>query len=189
MFFQRRAQTDQFGDTSKVETKGLELEANYQPNQHFSANASYSYLDGKLPNATPVAFTNNVYDAFNPPYGTGVGSPNFTPGPVGDYQLPGLPTHLFSAFAKYRTALGLGASLGIVVTSPILTSYVGGVEIPTQHMLDGALFYERDNWAARVDFYNITDEKNWVAESGAVGNDLISASMPFHVQASVSIRF
>ncbi|MEP7312940.1 MAG: TonB-dependent receptor [Pseudomonadota bacterium] len=189
VFFQRRAQTDQFGDTAKVETKGLELEANYQPNRHFSANASYSYLDGKLPGATPTAFTGNVYDAFNPPYGTGLGSPNFRPGPLGDYQLPGLPKHLFSAFAKYRTTLGFGASLGVVVTSPILTSYVGDVEIPTQHNFDGALFYENETWAARVDFYNITDEKNWIAESGAVGNDLVSAAMPFHIQASISYRF
>ncbi len=189
VFFQRRSQTDQFGDTSKVETKGLEIEANLQLNRHFSATASYSYLDAKLPNATPTAFTQNVYDAFNAPYGTGVGSPNFTPGPVGDYQLPGLPKNLFSAFAKYRTELGIGASLGIVVTSPILTSYIGGVEIPSQHTLDGALFYETGFWSARVDFYNITDQENWVAESGAVGNDLITASMPFHVQASVSIRF
>jgi outer membrane receptor protein involved in Fe transport len=130
-----------------------------------------------------------VYDAFNPPYGTGIGSPNFTPAPAGDYRLPGLPKHLFSAFAKYRTSMGIGASLGVVVTSPILTSYVGGVEIPTQHTLDGALFYESERWSARLDLYNLTDQDNWIAESGAVGNDLITAAMPFHIQASVSYRF
>ena len=59
-----------------------------------------------------MAFTQNVYDAFNPPYGTGRGSPNFSPGPVSDYQLPGLPKSLFSAFVKYRTGLGIGAARG-----------------------------------------------------------------------------
>ncbi|MEJ1964658.1 MAG: TonB-dependent receptor [Gammaproteobacteria bacterium] len=189
LFYQRRSQTDEFGETNKVDTKGLELEMNYQPNRHFSATASYSYLDATLPNAAPTAFTQNVYDAFNPPYGTGVGSPNFNPNPTGDYRLPGLPRHLISAFAKYRTAQGFGGSLGIVVTSPIPTSYAGGVEIPTQHTLDGALFYETERWSARLDLYNVTDQDNWVAESGAVGNDLITATMPFHIQGSVSYRF
>ena len=190
VFYQQRAQTNQLGITSKVQTKGVELETNFQPNEHFSATAAYSYLDAKLPDASGgLSFTRNVYDAFLPPYGTGAGSPNFAALPLGDYRLPGVPRHLFSAFAKYRTAMGLGVSLGAVVTSPILTSYFGNVKIPTQHTLDGAIFYETGRWDTRLDLYNITDQKNWTAEAGSVGNDLISASMPFHVQARVSYRF
>jgi catecholate siderophore receptor len=190
LFYQERAQTNQLGVTSKVRTKGVELEANYQPNEHLSATAGYSYLDAVLPNAGGgLSFTRNVYDAFLPPYGTGAGSPNFAALPLGDYRLPGVPRHLFSAFAKYRTSLGLGASLGTVVTSPILTSYFGNVEIPTQYTLDGAVFYETSHWDLRLDLYNITDEKNWTAEAGSVGNDLISAAMPFHLQARLTFRF
>jgi len=190
VFYQQRAQTNQLGVTSKVQTKGFEFEANYQPNEHFSATAGYSYLDAVLPDASGgLSFTRNVYDAFLPPYGTGAGSPNFAALPLGDYRLPGVPRHLFSAFGKYRSSMGLGASLGAVVTSPILTSYFGNVEIPTQYTLDGAVFYETTHWDMRLDLYNITDEKNWTAEAGSVGNDLISASMPFHVQARVTYRF
>jgi hypothetical protein len=190
VFFQKRSQTDQFGNTSKVESLGYEMEANYQPNKNFSATAAYSYLDAWLPGASgSLAFTENVYDAFAPPYGNGTGSPNFNSLPVGRYRLPGVPSELFSAFSKYRTDLGFGASLGIVVTGPITTSYLGNVKIPTQYSLDGTLFYETKRWVVHANFYNITNRKNWIAEAGAEGNDLITAALPFHYQASVAYRF
>jgi catecholate siderophore receptor len=190
VFFQTRSQSDQFGNVSKVESLGYEMEANYQPNKNFSATAAYSYLDAWLPAASGgLAFTENVYDAFAPPYGNGTGSPNFNSLPTGRYRLPGVPSELFSAFSKYRTDLGIGASLGIVVTGPINTSYLGNVRIPTQYTLDGSLFYETKRWAVHANFYNITNRKNWIAEAGAEGNDLITAAMPFHYQASLTYRF
>jgi outer membrane receptor protein involved in Fe transport len=189
-FFQKRAQTDQFGNTSKVEALGAEFEANYQPNRNFSATAAYSYLDAWLPDLTGgLAFTENVYDAFAPPYGTGVGSPNFNSIPLGRYHLPTIPAELFSGFTKYRTDLGVGASVGVVVTGPIKTSYLGNVTIPTQYTLDAGLFYESQRWALRANFYNITNQKNWIAEGAPEGNDLITAAMPFHFQISATVKF
>ncbi len=188
-FFQKRAQTDQFQDTSQIDAYGFEFESNYQPGRNFSATAAYSYLDAKLHAASPTSFTQNVYDAFAAPYGTGVGSPNFIPLPAADYRLPAVPSNLFSAFAKYRTDLGLGVSSGVVVTGPINTSYIGNVRIPTQYTWDGSIFYETRRWNVRANFYNITKRKNWIAEAGAQGNDLISAAMPFHYQLSASYRF
>jgi outer membrane receptor protein involved in Fe transport len=190
LFYQKRSQTDQFNNTSKIIAQGAEFEANYQPDAHFSATAAASFLDAYLPDASGgLAFTENVYDAFAPPYGNGTGSPNFNPLPRGKYRLPGVPRALFSAFAKYRTDFGFGGSLGTEVTGPITTSYLGNVKIPTQYTLDGTLFYETDHWAVRLNLYNITNQKNWIAEAGAEGNDLITAAMPFHVQGSVSYRF
>jgi outer membrane receptor for Fe3+-dicitrate len=192
-FYQERAQTDIFGVTSKVRSLGYELEANYQPDKNFSAAAAASYLDAWLPHASPTAFTQNVYDAFAPPYGTAApfvnGSPNFNPLPQGTYRLPGVPRALFSTHLKYRTDLGVGASLGAVVTGPVNTSYLGNVQIPTQYTIDTALFYETTSWEVRLDLYNITDQKNWVAEAGPQGNDLITAALPFHVQGTVSYKF
>jgi hypothetical protein len=100
-----------------------------------------------------------------------------------------VPRELFSAFAKYRTNMGVGGSVGAVVTGPVTTSYLGNVVIPTQYTLDGTLFYETGRWAVRLNLYNITNQKNWIAEAGAQGNDLITAAMPFHVQGSVTYRF
>ncbi len=189
-FFQKRSQTDQFNNTTRIESLGAELEANYQPNRNFSATAAYSYLDAWYPNSSGLsAFTENVYDAFAAPYGTGVGSPNFNPLPLGRYHVPTVPSELFSGFTKYRTDVGVGASLGIVVTGPIKTSYLGNVTIPTQYSLDAGLFYESPRWALRANFYNITNQKNWIAEGAPEGNDLITAAMPFHFQISATLKF
>jgi hypothetical protein len=190
VYFQQRSQTDLFGAVQVVDAAGYELQANYQPNSHFSGTASFSYMNSWLPGASGgLAFTENVYDAFAPPYGTGVGSPNFNSLPVGNYRLPGVPRELFSAFSKYKSDLGVGASLGIVVTGPMNTSYLGNVVIPTQYTLDGSVFYEQKHWAVRLNLYNITNRKNWSAENPAVANDLITPDLPFHVQGSLTYRF
>jgi outer membrane receptor protein involved in Fe transport len=189
-YFQKRGQTDQFNNTSKVETLGAEFEANYQPNKNFSATAAYSYLDAWYPTSTGLsAFTENVYDAFAAPYGTGIGSPNFNPLPAGRYHVPSVPSELFSGFAKYRTDLGIGASVGLVVTGPMTTSYLGNVKIPTQYTLDSGIFYEATRWAVHANLYNITNRKNWIPEGGPEGNDLITAALPFHFQVSATYRF
>ena len=189
LFDQKRAQTDQFNNTSIVKSLGAEIEANFQPNANFSATAAASYLHAWLPGASGgLSFTENVYDAFAPPYGTGVGSPNFNPLPLGSYRQPGVPQQLYSAFSKYRTNSGFGASLGIVVTGNITTSYLGNVKIPSQYTLDGMLFYEAARWSVHANFYNLTNQKNWIAEGGAEGNDLITAAMPFHYQISATYK-
>jgi len=189
-YFQKRGQTDQFNNTSNVETLGAEFEANYQPNKNFSATAAYSYLDAWYPNSNGLsAFTENVYDTFAAPYGTGIGSPNFDPLPPGRYHVPSVPSELFSGFAKYRTDLGVGASVGLVVTGPMTTSYLGNVKIPTQYTLDSGIFYEATRWAIHANLYNITNRKNWIPEGGPEGNDLITAALPFHFQVSATYRF
>lgn len=189
LFHQQRSETNFLARTNKVRARGLELQASYRPNENFSATASYGFLDTKLLNATVSAFTGDVYDAFAAPYGTGLGSPNFRPLPVGDYRVPGYPKHLLNAFAKYKSDLGLGASLGLVVTGPMYTSYLQTVKIPSQHQLDATLFYEKDEWAVFADFFNITGQKNWSAGGGANGNDLIIADLPFHFRFGIRRQF
>jgi hypothetical protein len=61
--------------------------------------------------------------------------------------------------------------------------------IPTQYTADAAIMYEGKAWEARIDFFNVTNEKNWTANAGAVGADLIVANLPFHVQGTVRFRF
>jgi len=51
------------------------------------------------------------------------------------------------------------------------------------------IFYEAPHWAIHANFYNLTDRKNWVAEGGAEGNDLITASLPFHYQITATYKF
>ena len=74
-------------------------------------------------------------------------------------------------------------------TGDITTSYLGNVYIPSEYTLDGMLFYENPRWSVHANFYNLTNQKNWIAENGAEGNDLITAALPFHYQISVSYKF
>jgi outer membrane receptor for ferric coprogen and ferric-rhodotorulic acid len=189
LYRQERSTTDTFGVTNKVLTKGVEIEANYRPTEAFSATASYSYMDAKLPNANVSAFTGDVYDAFAAPYGNGIGSPNFRALPIQDYRLPGYPQHLFNAFAKYQTKMGIGVSANLVVTGPMYTSYLETVRIPWQHELNASLYYKVESWMLTADFYNITAQKNWAAGGGANGNDLITAALPFHFRVGVRRSF
>lgn len=190
LYRQERSTTDTFGVTNKVIVKGAEIEGNFRPTENFSATASYSYTDAMIPNGRVSAFTGDVYDSFAPPYGTGIGSPNFRSLPVKDYRVPALPQHLFNAFAKYMTPIGIGISAGVVVTGPMYTSYLETVRIPWQHQFDASLYYKtQDGWMLTADFYNLTAQKNWSAGVGANGNDLITADLPFHFRFGIRKSF
>jgi outer membrane receptor for ferric coprogen and ferric-rhodotorulic acid len=189
VYHQKRSIADTLGNISRVDVKGGEVQLNYQPTKNFSATLGYSYIDAKLPNATQSAFTQNVYDAFAAPYGTGRGSPNFTALPRGTYRLPGVPEHLFTGFVKYTTDFGLGATMNAVVTSPMNTSYLGNVKIRTQYQVDASVFYNLQRWTVYLNLYNITDQKNWSAAGASQGNDLINADLPFHVRGGIRYKF
>lgn len=189
LYRQERSNQNSFGVVNKVVAKGIELEANYRPTDSFSMNAAYSYLDAKMPNASVTAFTGDVYDTFAPPYGNGIGSPNFRSLPIQDYRVPGYPQHLFNAFAKYKLPMGVGVSAGVLVTGPMYTSFLQTVRIPWQHQFDASLYYEFDTWMLTADFYNITAQKNWSTGGGDNGNDLITAELPFHFRVGIRKKF
>ena len=191
-FYQQRSNTNSFGVTNVVDTRGLELQANYQPNKNFHGTFSVSYLDAFEPNITNETLsTRSVYDAFAPPTGTGVGSPNFlslsaTPK---TYRLPGVPRFLLNAFAKYKFDWGGGVSAGVVATSPIPLTEYGDVVIPWQYTLNAAVFYEAKRFEARVDFANVTNQKNWTPSEPLFGGELINANLPITIYGSVRVKF
>ncbi|PZU10218.1 TonB-dependent siderophore receptor [Sphingomonas sp.] len=188
IFKQKRSVVDAFGAVSRVVAKGAELQLNYQATKNFSMMASYTYIDAMLPNARQSAFTRDVYDAFAAPYGNGNGSPNFT-ALTGTFRMPGLPKHMLTGFAKYKSDMGLGGSINGQLTSPMNTSYLGNVKIRTQFQIDGTIFYDVGKFTIYANLYNITNEKNWSAAGGSQGNDLINADLPFHWRLGARFRF
>ena len=66
------------------------------------------------------------------------------------YREPGLPQHLINALATYKSDFGLGASLGLVVTSVIHNDYTGNLRIPWQYTMDLTVFYNYKNVEARA---------------------------------------
>jgi hypothetical protein len=77
--------------------------------------------------------------------------------------------------SSYQLDCGLGASLGLLLTSPQNLTFDGSVKIPTQYTLDAALFYRRKSYEVRLDFYNLTKQKNWEPISDFDGGDSVYA--------------
>jgi outer membrane receptor protein involved in Fe transport len=105
---------------SEAHIKGAEIELNYQPDPHFFATASYSYLHTVLD--TPADFYN--FPAYAGTYVDGLGTavvyqPNQT------FLDPGVPEHLFNVLANYKHSSGFGAQANIQVTGPVSTTQSG----------------------------------------------------------------
>jgi catecholate siderophore receptor len=189
-YYQEHNFTSSLGSVTAVRTEGAELVSTFQPNKNFYTNLTLSYI-----NATEInpgtQQTHNVYDAFAPPYGTGVGSPNFISYAPGHYRQPGLPHWLVNGIASYQLDCGLGASIGFWVTSPMPTTELQNVWIPWQYEVDASVFYKKKNFEAKIDFLNVSNQRNFSTGGSWAdnGNDLIVPLTPFHIQGSITIRF
>ncbi len=103
---------------------GAEIELNYQPNSHFFATASYSYLHTTLD--TPAGFWNFPAQPGINIDGAG-GSIVYEPDQ--NFQDPGVPEHLFNVLVNYKLDNGLGFQANVQVTGPIQTTQAGAVDI------------------------------------------------------------
>jgi len=109
---------------STAHIKGAEIELNYQPDPHFFATASYSYLHTLLD--TPSGFYNLPAQPGLNYDGAGellLYSPNQR------FVDPGIPEHLFNVLANYKHESGFGGQANIQVTGPITTTQSGYVDI------------------------------------------------------------
>jgi hypothetical protein len=109
---------------SLAHIRGAEIELNYQPDPHFFATASYSYLHTILD--TPAGFYN--FPAYAGTYVDGAGTaavfqPNQT------FVDPGVPEHLFNVLANYKWESGWGAQANIQITGPIDTTQSGNLDV------------------------------------------------------------
>ena len=198
-YIQDRENPSQGGTSTKVRVKGLELEADYQPNKHFYGTASYSLLDSH----TVAGATNSLFTHEATPIST---SDNVKPGSilvtdvgsfvlpqggyVGDFRTPGYPVHLFNTLLSYKTDFGLGATADMQVTSPMTISYDGTVKIHWQYNVDFTVFYQfAKRFEVRAGVYNATNQHNWDPANPIYGNESIFADEPIHVEGSFKIKF
>jgi outer membrane receptor protein involved in Fe transport len=188
-YLQSRANPTIGGASVRQDVDGLEFEAYYQPNKHFYATASYSFLDS---HSTNPGFVHELY-----PITT---SSHVAPGTIlltdstnfdllGNFLTPGYPVDLFNGLVSYKTDFGLGATADLQVTSPMNVSYVGNVRIPWQYNLDFSVFYQYKNVIGRVSVYDATDQRNWDPANPIYGNESIYAVEPIHVEGTVKILF
>jgi outer membrane receptor protein involved in Fe transport len=104
---------------------GAEFELNYQPDPHFFATASYSYLHTRLD--TPAGFYN--FPA-QPGFNIDGGGLALVFSPNQNFEDPGVPEHLINFLVNYKLDSGLGFQANLQVTGPVQTTQAGYVDIP-----------------------------------------------------------
>jgi len=219
-FYQERTITTGVGGLTDTPAhiKGAEIEANFQPDPHFFATASYSYLHTTLDSAAP-------YYNFPAQPGTNIDAagtvavyqPNQT------FQDPGVPQQLFNLLANYKHESGWGGQANIQVTGPVEVTQSGYLNVPAtealaaedfisispgflaslpangyyqapvihwQFTLNAAVFYTfQQKYTVKFSVYNLTDQHNWTNDIPFYGNDFITRDPPRDYDLSISARF
>ncbi|RYD42133.1 MAG: TonB-dependent siderophore receptor, partial [Verrucomicrobiaceae bacterium] len=107
-----------------------------------------------------------------------------------DLPLIGVPEHVFNIWAKYTiqdgTFKGLGFGLGGRAVSEQSGDLGNSFNLPSYAVLDAALYYERDNFSAQLNFKNITEEDYF---SGSYNEFYVLPGDPINVTASVAWKF
>ena len=180
IFQQNREQLQLDRSVRKFETKGFEVEVNYQPTKNLYTTFGYSYLDSVVNGAE--------FDVGN----TSLTSPTsrfFILAPGKDYRRQGVPRNLFNANTTYKFTNGFGLTGGIVATSDILNNVVGTLVIPAQYTLDVTGFYSTKEYEVRLAIINATDQKNWSAPNAVYGNESIIADLPIRAELTLKYKF
>jgi outer membrane receptor protein involved in Fe transport len=218
-FYQERTITTGPGGLADTPAhiKGAEIEANFQPDPHFFATASYSYLHTTLD--APSGFYNfPAQPGMNGDAAgtTAVFQPNQT------FQDPGVPQQLFNLLANYKHESGFGAQANIQVTGPVEVTQSGYLNVAAtealaaedfvsiapgflsslgangyyqspvihwQYTLNAAVFYSYQNYTLKFSVYNLTDRTNWTNDIPFYGNDFITRQPPRDFDLSFSARF
>jgi outer membrane receptor protein involved in Fe transport len=140
-FYQERSITAGSGGLSDIPAhiKGGEFELNYQPNPHFFATASYSYLHTTLDAPSPFYNFAATPGANNDGAGISLFPTQLMFMPNQTFQDPGVPQQLFNLLANYKHSSGFGAQANIQVTGPVQVVQSGYLDLAniTNPALDG----------------------------------------------------
>jgi outer membrane receptor protein involved in Fe transport len=115
---------------SLAHIRGAEVELNFQPDPHFFATASYSYLHTTLDTASTFwnfpAYSGLNYD------GAGTAAVFASGQTLLD---PGVPEHLFNVLANYKLDSGFGVQANVQLTGPIFTTQSGRIDVAATNAL------------------------------------------------------
>jgi len=202
--------------TDMANIRGIEVEANYQPNRNLFATASYSYIKTTL---------NDVPGFYDWPAQPGVNIDGgalifniYKPGQKVDQ--PGQPQHVFNFLGNYKFPIGIGVRAGVQVTGPIATTPSAWLDLPAmvaawgpavlntvpasvlaangwyqspvipwQYTLNAAVFYEWKNYTITASVYNLTNQRNWQPSPSIYGNDFLVQNDPRTFEIRLQAKF
>lgn len=191
------------GSITPVETDGIEVELNYQPNRNFFLTIGYSWLDSQVkPSFFATPYTADRADETGGFYI----SPTFG---IEDqfFEAPGVPEHLFNTLIQYKFDNGVGLQVSALVWGEMNSGYGGYITaIPSetagfddpyiieantprfdmQYEFDAKVFYEYQNWRFEIAVFNFTDEENWDPNNSGYGNGSVVARAERNYEFSVA---
>jgi outer membrane receptor protein involved in Fe transport len=211
VFKQERTIPSSYNGKANARILGFETELNYQPNAHFFATASYSYIQTKLD--SPETFYNFPAQAGTNVDGSGilaVWQPNQT------FNDPGVPRQMLNFLANYKADNGFGAQANMLVTGPIEISQSGWLDIgksqangavlpasalanggyfqapviPWQYTINTSFFYNfMKDYQLKFSIYNLTNRRNLMNDAPIYGNDFITVLPPRSFALMGKVKF
>jgi outer membrane receptor protein involved in Fe transport len=192
--------------TDMANIRGVEIEANYQPNRNLFATVSYSYIKTTL-NSVPGFYDWPAQPGINVD-GAALIFASFLPGQKVDQ--PAQPQHVFNFLGNYKFPVGVGLRFGAQVTGPIETTPSGFIDpssalvpasviaagyyykspvIPWQFTLNASVFYEWSRYRITASVYNFTDQRNWQPSPSIYGNDFLVQNDPRTFEIRLQAKF
>ncbi len=153
-----------FVATGEQASQGIELDVSGEILPGWNIIASYAYIDAKVTEDNLIAIGN---------------------------RLPNAPRHSAGLWTTYEIQLGDLQGLGFGVGFNFVGDRVGDLEnsfeVDSYFLTNAAVFYQRDNWRAALNFRNLFDV-DYIAGTSLRerGND---RGEPFTVLGSISVRF
>ncbi|MBW4509446.1 MAG: TonB-dependent siderophore receptor [Scytonematopsis contorta HA4267-MV1] len=149
--------------TGEQRSQGIELDINGEILPGWNIIAGYAYTDAKVKKDNDIPVGNRLYSA---------------------------PEHSFNLWTTYRIQKGdlqgLGFGLGFYYVGEIAADLANTLELPSYFRTDAAIFYEREQFRAALNFRNLFDVEYYTAwgsgENVYLGN-------PFTVQGTISWKF
>ena len=194
-FLQQRVAPQLNGPPIGIDTRGIELEGYYQPNRNFNASANLTFQEAYQTEGG-YQQTGNYLDGYPTTFiqdgqpGTGLGSPNYNFTPRGKIRAASVPKFLFNAYLTYQLDSGFGASIGPQLQGSQWQNQEGTLIIPMQYVINAFIFYKQPKWEVQINFFNITDERNWTSiDPGFAGNDVIYPEQPFRISGQLKFKF
>lgn len=206
LFQQTRLRPDTIStELTRIKTRGLELEAVYQPTKKLSLNANLTYQDAVEYASSHYQQTYSYLDGYPVGFmvdgqsGRGNGSPNFSFVPengfAGHYLVPGgrqkaagVPRFMANAFVTYDIGRGFGAGIGPQLQGEQNANQEGTLVIPTQVEWDGFVYYRQKTWDAQVSITNLLNDRLLdPIDVGFAGNDVIYVRKP--ISAALTVRY
>jgi len=138
-------------NAESAQTKGIELDGNWQVNEQVNLRGNFSYTDANLTADVPgLVRVINGMGTFEPDYGFGTDGVSAQDGD----RLPGSPKTQFSLFGDYRHPLSNGDDVifnaGYAWQGKVLTivgARGGSYTLPSYGRANIALGYQADNWS------------------------------------------